>query len=278
MNRNVLNIDLDLQKLKHTISRTARLFWSLKSEVFPIFFGGGGGVFWDTSDLDSMTIFTIFIWGGGGGGAFWDTSDLDSMTIFTIFILEGVFWDTSDLDSMTIFTIFIWGGILGHPRFGFYDNFHNFHWGGGYSVPSNYRIGVFCGIWSKISTTPAGSCITDSLSHTTYVESNEGERNFHNLIINFFYISGIFFGCLKWNQWLHTVSGSCVIKFLGLSNTFQDIYWQLHKDHINILSLNFFCETIRKYLINFNGNNWRGSTSGLKGRIFSFQNRIVAQN
>ena len=278
MNRNVLNIDLDLQKLKHTISRTARLFWSLKSEVFPIFFGGGGGVFWDTSDLDSMTIFTIFIWGGGGVGhsgtpqiwtlwqfsqfSFWrgysGTPRIWTLWQYSQFSFGGVFWDTPDLDSMTIFTIFIGGG--------------------GYSVPSNYRIGVFCGIWSKISTTPAGSCITDSLSHTTYVESNEGERNFHNLIINFFYISGIFFGCLKWNQWLHTVSGSCVIKFLGLSNTFQDIYWQLHKDHINILSLNFFCETIRKYLINFNGNNWRGSTSGLKGRIFSFQNRIVAQN
>ena len=98
----------------------------MKSEVFPI----GGGVFWDTSDLDSMTIFK---WGG------------------------GVFWDTSDLDSMTIF---IWeGGILGHLGFGLYDNFH---WGG-----------VFCGVWTKISTTPAGSCITDSLSHTTYVETNK---------------------------------------------------------------------------------------------------------
>ena len=42
-----------------------------------------------------------------------------------------------------------------------------FHWGG----ILNFRIGVFCRIWTKISTTPAGSCITDSLSHTTYVET-----------------------------------------------------------------------------------------------------------
>ena len=174
------------------------------------------GVFWDTSDLDSMTIFIcgeysgtpwIWIlwqfsfWGGsilghlgfglydnfhfGGysgtpwiwtvwqfsfGGVFWDTLDLDSLTIFTFwgysghlgfgfyenFHFVGVFWDTSDLESMTIFilvgysgtpqiwtvwqfsfwggysgTAQIWtlwqysfGGILGHLRFGLYDNFH----------------------------------------------------------------------------------------------------------------------------------------------------------
>ena len=36
-----------------------------------------------------------------------------------------------------------------------------------------FRIGVNCRIWTKILTTPAGSCITDSLSHTTYVETNQ---------------------------------------------------------------------------------------------------------
>ena len=34
-------------------------------------------------------------------------------------------------------------------------------------------MGVNRRIWTKISTTPAGSCITDSLSHTTYVETNK---------------------------------------------------------------------------------------------------------
>ena len=44
--------------------------------------------------------------------------------------------------------------------------------GGGGILKLYFRIGVFCRIWTKISTTPAGSCITDSLSHTTYVETN----------------------------------------------------------------------------------------------------------
>ena len=35
------------------------------------------------------------------------------------------------------------------------------------------RGGVNRRIWTKISTTPAGSRITDSLSHTTYVETND---------------------------------------------------------------------------------------------------------
>ena len=41
----------------------------------------------------------------------------------------------------------------------------------------HFRIGVICRIWTKISTTPAGSCITDSLSHTTYVETNESTQS-----------------------------------------------------------------------------------------------------
>ena len=57
------------------------------------------------------------------------------------------------MDSLTIFIL---GGGEGEG------------WGRGRGV--FYRIGVFCGIWTKISTTPAGSCITDSLSH---VETNK---------------------------------------------------------------------------------------------------------
>ena len=148
---------------------------------------------------------TIFHLGGGilghlrfglsdnfNWGVFWDTSDLDSDNFHW-----GVCWDTSDLDSDNFH---LGGGILGHLRFGLSDNFHfgrgysgtpqiwtlwQFSFGGGYSGTPRiwtvtifiggegvfYRIGVFCGIWTKISTTPAGSCITDSLSHTTYVET-----------------------------------------------------------------------------------------------------------
>ena len=49
----------------------------------------------------------------------------------------------------------------------------NFHFRGGGGGILYCRIGVNCRIWTKFSTTPAGSCITDSLSHTTYVETNE---------------------------------------------------------------------------------------------------------
>ena len=41
---------------------------------------------------------------------------------------------------------------------------------------TKYRLGVNYKIWTKISTTPASSCITDSLSHTTYVETNDPEN------------------------------------------------------------------------------------------------------
>ena len=42
-------------------------------------------------------------------------------------------------------------------------------WGEGGSVP---RVGALSDFLTKFSTTPASYCITDSLSHTTYVETN----------------------------------------------------------------------------------------------------------
>ena len=103
------------------------------------------GVFWDTSDLDSMT---IFIWGEYSGipwifilwqFSFWRWSILGHPFFWLPenFHFGGI-WNTSDLDSMTIFisggysgTPWIWTlwqfsfrGILGHLGFGFYDNFH----------------------------------------------------------------------------------------------------------------------------------------------------------
>ena len=50
------------------------------------------------------------------------------------------------------------------------DNFHFRRVG---ILKLYFRIGVFCRIWTKFSTTPAGSCITESLSHITYVETNK---------------------------------------------------------------------------------------------------------
>ena len=105
----------------------------------------------------------------------------------------GVFWNwkVKVTRSLTIF-IFGGGGILKlkSQSAKISDNFHfqggggilklrsqsakisdNFHFQGGGILKLYFRIGVFCRIWTKISTTPAGSCITDSLSHTTYVET-----------------------------------------------------------------------------------------------------------
>ena len=67
-----------------------------------------------------------------------------------------------------LYSVKNWGGIL---KLSELDCLSNFTFGGGGIL--NFRIGVFCRIWTKISTTPAGSCITDSLSHTTYVETND---------------------------------------------------------------------------------------------------------
>ena len=53
------------------------------------------------------------------------------------------------------------------------DSGNNFNFtGGGGVLEPNSRTGVFWRIWSKISGSLAGWCITDSLSHTTYVETN----------------------------------------------------------------------------------------------------------
>ena len=102
------------------------------------------------------------------GGGILGPSDLDLGKKLEIWIWGGIL-GPSDLDlGKKVGSLDFRGGYSGTLRFGLSDNFHL----GGYSVPSYYRIGVFCGIWTKISTTPAGSCITDSLSHTTYVETN----------------------------------------------------------------------------------------------------------
>ena len=75
----------------------------------------------------------------------------------------------------TILKFEIWsfsrcGGYSETFGFGLSDNFH--FWGEGGIL--KLRIGYSGRIWTKISTTPAGSSITDSLSHTTYVETNKG--------------------------------------------------------------------------------------------------------
>ena len=82
---------------------------------------------------------------------FWVSSDSNSGKKVRVFhfLGGGVFWVRPDLDSS-----------------------NNFNWVGGVLEP-NSRTGVFWRIWSKFSGSLAGWCITDSLSHTTYVETNE---------------------------------------------------------------------------------------------------------
>ena len=108
-----------------------------------------------------------FHWGWGGVGILYQ---VQNRGILKLGLSDNFHWGVGG------------GGILPLPDLDS-DNFHlggysatlgfelsdNFHWGGGFC---HYRIGVNCRIWTKISTTPAGSCITDSLSHTTYVETN----------------------------------------------------------------------------------------------------------
>ena len=86
-----------------------------------------------------------------GGGCSCQRSDLDSgKKIGVLEIWEGVFCQRSDLDSgKKIGVLVIWGGG---------------------------RAEVFLPIWSKISGSLACLCITDSLSHTTYVETNKTAR------------------------------------------------------------------------------------------------------
>ena len=136
------------------------------------------------SDLDSRTIFkvwgemTIFIWGyseilGFGlsdnfhflGGGILKFLDLDSQTIF-IWGGGGVFWNSR---IWTLWQFSFLGGIL---KFSDLDSLTIFIWGWWVFWNCTSEQGVFWGFWTKISTTPAGSCITDSLSHTTYVETN----------------------------------------------------------------------------------------------------------
>ena len=122
-----------------------------------------------------MTIF-IFILGG--------YSETLRFGLCDNFHFGGGILKLSDLDSVTIF-IFILGGYSETLGFGLCDNFHlggysetlrfglcdNFHFGGGIL---NFRIGgILSEFGPKFQPLQQGSCITDSLSHTTYVETNK---------------------------------------------------------------------------------------------------------
>ena len=82
--------------------------------------------------------------------------------------MGGGFWVRSDLDSAKKIRVLNLGGFLVRSVL---ESGKNFNFGGGVLEP-NLRTGVFWRIWSNISGSLACLCITDSLSHTTYVETN----------------------------------------------------------------------------------------------------------
>ena len=124
-----------------------------KSQDLPKFqfSGGGGGVFcnWKYSKSQDLPKFQF-----SGGGGYSVTENTQSPKICLNFNFRGG------------------GGVFCNWKYSKSQDLPKFQFSGGGGI-LYYRIGVFCRIWTKFSTTPAGSCITDSLSHTTYVETND---------------------------------------------------------------------------------------------------------
>ena len=114
-------------------------------------FGFLGGGYSPTSDLDLGKKVGNLDFGGGG---------ILQLRNFG-FGLRKKSWKFGFLDLGGVFSNFGFGLRKKSWKFGFSLR------GGGGILKLSWRIGVFCRIWTKFSTTPAGSCITDSLSHTT---------------------------------------------------------------------------------------------------------------
>ena len=129
-----------------------------------IFTFGGRGVFWNCiSETLRLGLYDNFHFRGWG---YSETLRLGFYDNFHFWGGRGVFWNSQ---TWTLWQFSFWGGYSETLGLGLSDNFH---FRGGI-LKLYFRMGGFCRIWTKISTTPAGSCITDSLSHTTYVETNK---------------------------------------------------------------------------------------------------------
>ena len=120
----------------------------------------GGGI---SGTPQIWTLWQFSFW--WGGGVFWDTSDLDSVKIFILGGYSGTpriwtLWQFSFCGGILghlwfqLCDNFHWWGILGHLGFGLYDNFH---FGGRYSgTPQiwtlwQYSLGGYSGtprIWT----------------------------------------------------------------------------------------------------------------------------------
>ena len=135
----------------------------------------GGGVFCQMSDLDSGKKIGVWkFWEGGilSNVRFALREENWSLEIWGGGILPKVrFGLREEKWSLEILE----GGILPNFRFGLREEklkFGNILGGGVFCTTFQNR--VFLPIWSKNSGSPACLCITDSLSHTMYVETNQG--------------------------------------------------------------------------------------------------------
>ena len=122
---------------------------------------------------------------GNFGGVFCQRSDLDSGKKIGVWKFGGVFCQRSDLDSgKKIGVCKFGGGCSANGQIWTQGTKLEFgNWGGGV-FSTKFQNRVFLPIWSKNSGSQACLCITDSLSHTTYVETNENiNTNFSEGII-----------------------------------------------------------------------------------------------
>ena len=94
----------------------------------------------------------------------------------------------------------------------------NFHFRGGGGGILYCRIGVNCRIWTKFSTTPAGSCITDSLSHTTYVETNKVSRidKMHHPRLS---VEPFFWGDMRYTRYEYRVYSPALWRYFNLQTS-----------------------------------------------------------
>ena len=80
-----------------------------------------------------------------------------------------------------------WGGAVLESQNPKCQDLLKFQFSGGDVLEPNSRTGVFWAIWSEISGSLACLCITDSLSHTTYVETNELWHGTYFVDLSFFF-------------------------------------------------------------------------------------------
>ena len=120
-------------------------------------FGGGGGILkLKKSKCQDLPKFQF-----SGGGVFWNWKVKVPRSAQISIFRGGGYSETEkskrqDLPKFQFSGGVFWNWKVKVPRSAQISIFR----GGGSILKLYFRIGVFCRIWTKISTTPAGSCIT----------------------------------------------------------------------------------------------------------------------